>query len=615
MLDKNKKNTVVCVLSMHRSGSSMIIRILNICGVYIGGEDELVGAGDGNQKGHWEHKEILEINEAILKIFNGSVVDIPNFPENWQKDERLSGLYTKGKLFVEKMNKRSDLWGFKEPRTCITLPFWQEIIPNMVYIIPVRGVSNVANSLKKRNNTSLEYGMFLWIDYWRKILENTYGKKRFFTFQENYFISWRKELEKIANFLNNKHFNFRDNEVAIDNFISPDLLHKKIKKRRSVGECVDRSDFYLKEIIDLFLSDLKSLYEESEKNNKYKVGIIENELNRKNQKISRLEKEVELMQSSKFWKARNFYIYLKNGIKFALLSPKKFLKKYFKNKKLIMTLLVRDEVDIIEKNIEFHLNQGVDFIIATDNGSIDGTREILQKYEKKGKLHLIDEPSQDYSQAIWVNRMGRIAHENYRADYIFHCDADEFWYPKSSNLKNEISKNNTNLLKVELTNILLEDNTGLEKFPKENKWAVINPLETKNLEKDSKKENLYLFRYPQKVFYKITNKYLEVVQGNHDILNKENLKEKKSDDIIIYHFPIRRKRHFFKKIENGGSAYENNKTLKKKMGWHWRRWYDAYKNGKLEEEYKKLIITREKAEELKEKGIIEDFNFEEFLKK
>lgn len=71
-------------------------------------------------------------------------------------------------------------------------------------------------------------------------------------------------------------------------------------------------------------------------------------------------------------------------------------RKKRKSKKIIMTLLVRDEVDIIEKNICFHLNSGIDHIIATDNGSIDGTRDILENYQKKGVLTLIDEPKHTY---------------------------------------------------------------------------------------------------------------------------------------------------------------------------------------------------------------------------
>jgi hypothetical protein len=311
------------------------------------------------------------------------------------------------------------------------------------------------------------------------------------------------------------------------------------------------------------------------------------------------------------------YIHWKNRIKFVLFSPNKFIKKYLirKSGKLIMTLLVRDEVDIIEKNIKFHLAHGVNFIIATDNGSIDGTREILERYQKKGVLHLIDEPSQDYSQAIWVNRMGMIAYEEYKADYIFHCDADEFWYSKTGNLKNEISEDiSGDVLRVNLINVLLEKKCGNESFPDDSRWAIMNPYETHNLEEDSKTKNLYFFKYPRKVIYKTNKRHIEVTQGNHDVSNKDGLNILDSSDIVIYHYPLRSKSHFFKKIINGGEAYSRNKKLGKSVGFHWRRWYDSYSEGKLDDEYERLILTKREAEILEGVGIICKHNFKELFK-
>ena len=52
--------------------------------------------------------------------------------------------------------------------------------------------------------------------------------------------------------------------------------------------------------------------------------------------------------------------------------------------RLVMTLLVRNEADIVDAQIAFHLHAGVDFVIATDNGSDDGTIEILERYERAG---------------------------------------------------------------------------------------------------------------------------------------------------------------------------------------------------------------------------------------
>lgn len=287
----------------------------------------------------------------------------------------------------------------------------------------------------------------------------------------------------------------------------------------------------------------------------------------------------------------------------------------FKNNakhKLIMTLLVRDEVDIIRQNIDFHLNHGVDFIIATDNGSVDGTKEILEDYQGIGKLYLIEEPNQDYSQSDWVNRMGKIAFEKYDADIILHCDADEFWFSRSGNLKNEILESRADVLAVDLINVLLRDREGREGFPDDTVYAIVNPIETTDLEEDSKETGLFFFRYPSKVIFKTNEKFFEVNPGNHGVTDN-SAKTDKSTDIVIYHYPIRGREHFYQKVINGGAAYERNKRLAENIGFHWRRWFNAYNEGELDLEYKRLIITDDKAKELMSSGSAEVIEFEKII--
>jgi len=54
-----------------------------------------------------------------------------------------------------------------------------------------------------------------------------------------------------------------------------------------------------------------------------------------------------------------------------------------------MTLVVRDGEDIIETNIRYHLLQGVDFVYALDHSLVDGTPEILRRFEQDGVLRLL----------------------------------------------------------------------------------------------------------------------------------------------------------------------------------------------------------------------------------
>jgi Glycosyl transferase family 2 len=107
--------------------------------------------------------------------------------------------------------------------------------------------------------------------------------------------------------------------------------------------------------------------------------------------------------------------------------------------KLVMTLLARDEADIVDAQLEYHLNAGVDFVIATDNLSQDGTTEILESYARSGQLHLIREDGEYLRQADWITRMGRIAATEFGADWVIHSDADEFWWPRGDSLKDVLA--------------------------------------------------------------------------------------------------------------------------------------------------------------------------------
>jgi hypothetical protein len=107
--------------------------------------------------------------------------------------------------------------------------------------------------------------------------------------------------------------------------------------------------------------------------------------------------------------------------------------------KLVLTLLARDEADIVDAQIAFHLHAGVDYVIATDNRSQDRTAEILERYERAGVLLLLREGGDDMRQDEWVTRMARLAATDFGADWVINADADEFWWPRSGSLKDVLA--------------------------------------------------------------------------------------------------------------------------------------------------------------------------------
>ena len=55
------------VMGMHRSGTSLTARLLNLMGVYFGPEDALMEADRFNPKGYWERKDVYQLNKTILQ--------------------------------------------------------------------------------------------------------------------------------------------------------------------------------------------------------------------------------------------------------------------------------------------------------------------------------------------------------------------------------------------------------------------------------------------------------------------------------------------------------------------------------------------------------------------
>ena len=56
----------IFILGMHRSGTSVVTRVLNLMGCYFAPEGTSTGANDENPKGFWERRDVRNVNDALL---------------------------------------------------------------------------------------------------------------------------------------------------------------------------------------------------------------------------------------------------------------------------------------------------------------------------------------------------------------------------------------------------------------------------------------------------------------------------------------------------------------------------------------------------------------------
>jgi hypothetical protein len=98
-----------------------------------------------------------------------------------------------------------------------------------------------------------------------------------------------------------------------------------------------------------------------------------------------------------------------------------------------MSLVVRDDADILDAQIAYHLNAGVDFVIATDHDSQDGSADILESYARDGLLRRIPAHGEARDQ-VWRTQMAGIASSELGADWLVDAETDEFWVPRGETL-------------------------------------------------------------------------------------------------------------------------------------------------------------------------------------
>lgn len=195
----------VIVLGFHRSGTSMTTRLLSMLGVDLGPEEEMLPAGPGNVHGYWELEWMNELNDEILEALGASALDPPGNGVDWRWSPRLDELRVEARERLDRSFGSAPLWGFKDPRTCLTLPFWRELLAErgarVSFVVCVRSPAESVRSMKVHDfypeMPAAEFGG-LWLQHTGRALLDTAGAERATVFYDDLLADPVGELARLA---------------------------------------------------------------------------------------------------------------------------------------------------------------------------------------------------------------------------------------------------------------------------------------------------------------------------------------------------------------------------------------------------------------------------------
>ena len=274
--------------------------------------------------------------------------------------------------------------------------------------------------------------------------------------------------------------------------------------------------------------------------------------------------------------------------------------------KIVLISFPYDQGDILKDFLEWHLDLGVDLIVAMDFGSTDGSRDVLEGYSRAGRVAWLPTPGRDMSEYALADILAGIARDQHGAEWIVHCDADEFLCTRGPDLKTvlaEASRDGVTLLDLPRRNMTGAPLQAGQRATKALTLRIEGRLSTTH-------EQHLSGELPFPTIFNDTPGHLAVRAdalidygaGAHTATVRWGVR-RTSDQLYILHYPIRGYETFQTKVDNVTAWLADNPRLPPTWGWHWRRLIRLRDEGRLREEYEQQFVSPERAEELIRDGV------------
>lgn len=170
----------VLVLGMHRSGTSLLSRLLSLYGCDL--PSNLLPANEANSEGYWESAAVVAFNDALLTSGGSKWHDWLGFNPGWYGSPKKDEYLYRARDILKAEFGGSGLFVLKDPRICRLVPFWLEVLEQEgiepAIVLPIRHPAMVARSLAMRDSIAPAIGQLLWLRHVLEAEAATRGRRR-----------------------------------------------------------------------------------------------------------------------------------------------------------------------------------------------------------------------------------------------------------------------------------------------------------------------------------------------------------------------------------------------------------------------------------------------------
>ncbi len=232
LIQADYKSRAVAILGMHRSGTSTVARAINLMGVYLGDAGKMMPGTADNAEGYWEHLEIYDLQVRLLDRLDRDWNIAEPLPEGWLQSEAVKPFKAELAGIIAANFGGRQLWAWKEPRSCILLPLWREVLEGtqtkLSCLFVVRSPVDVASSLMRRDGIPFSQALGIWFHYNLAALKDAAGLPMVFLSYEQLLTAWEPEIHRCAATLNlDRPANEQKYREAMNAFIQPGLRHNQ----------------------------------------------------------------------------------------------------------------------------------------------------------------------------------------------------------------------------------------------------------------------------------------------------------------------------------------------------------------------------------------------------